>query len=486
MLLTMGIGLYSSRIVLSILGVEDFGIYNVVGGIVVMFGFLNIAMAGGTQRFLTYELGKNNHKELNRIFSMSLNIHILTAIIILILSETIGLWFLIEKLNIPAIRMNAALWVYQFSILSFIISIIQVPYNASIIAHEQMNMYAYISIFEAVLKLLILFALVNIGFDKLILYAVLIFCIALIVSAIYIFYCKNKFIECRYYYFKDKNLFKTLTSFSGWNLFGGISVVIYNQGLNILLNLFFGPIINAARGIAYQINTALNLFSSNFQLAIKPQITKSYANEDKNFMINLIYSSSKYSFFLLFFIALPVMLETNTILHVWLKTVPDYTVTFCRLVIIDSLIGCMSTPLMTAVQATGKIKKYQLIIGGMITMNLPLSWIALKLYPNPEYVFYISITISIIALFVRIFLLQKLINISIPIFSRIVLLPVIKVVILSSLLSLFIYISLQDVAIRLYVVTFSSFIITIIFVFIFGLKNNEKITILYQIKKYIS
>lgn len=301
MLLTMTVSLYTSRVVLNTLGVVDFGIYNVVGGVVLMFSFLNSSMSSATQRFLSIELGKQDYLQLKKVFSMSVNIHAIIAIAIFILAETIGLWFLNARLVIPADRIVAANWVYQFSIFAFMLTIMNVPYNATIIAHERMKVYAYVSIIEVFLKLTIVVVLVFSGFDKLKLYSLLVFVVSIIVWIIYKVYCKRNFHETSYIYFWEKSLYKTLINYAGWNLFGNIAGVTFNQGINIMLNLFFGPTINAARSIAYQINSAVSGFVSNFQIAMNPQIVKSYALEDLKYMHQLIFQGAKYSFFFFFF-----------------------------------------------------------------------------------------------------------------------------------------------------------------------------------------
>lgn len=376
MILTMLVTLYTSRVVLNTLGVEDFGIYNVVGGVVVMFSFLNSAMSSATQRFLSFELGKNNIKQFTKVFSMSINIHALIAIIILVLAETIGLWFVNTQLVIPTDRMDAANWVYQCSILAFMVTIMSVPYNASIIAHEKMAAFAYISILEVSLKLLIVFMLQWLAFDKLKLYAVLFLLVAVIIRLVYGLYCKYKIEGCRYVWTADKKLFQTLFSYAGWNLWGNMAAVGMDQGVNILLNIFFGPVVNAARGIAYQLSSAVRMFVSNFQMAVNPQIVKRYAVEDITSMHKLIFVSSKASYLLLLFLGLPLAIEANFVLSLWLGDVPEYTVVFVRLVIVIMLIDSLSGSLITAAQATGRIKLYQTLVGGLLLFIVPISYIS--------------------------------------------------------------------------------------------------------------
>jgi O-antigen/teichoic acid export membrane protein len=307
MLFSMVVSLYTSRIVLNTLGVEDYGIYNVVGGIITMFSFLNGAMAAGTQRFLTFELGKNDAIQLSRVFSMSMSIHLMIALVVFVLGETLGLWFVNTQLTIPSERMAAANWVYQFSVLSAMVGIWSVPYNASIIAHERMNVYAYVSILEVILRLLIVFLLQWFGFDKLKFYAVLVFSVSLTIRFIYGRYSKLHFSETRFKFYWNKDLFNTLVSYAGWNLWGNLAVVAHDQGVNILLNIFFGPAVNAARGIAYSVKAAVYSFVQNFQVAMNPQIIKSFASGDFKNMHQLIFQGSKFSFFLLFFLFVGLM-----------------------------------------------------------------------------------------------------------------------------------------------------------------------------------
>lgn len=335
MLFMMAISLYTSRIILNTLGVEDYGIYNVVGGVVAMFGFINSSMSSATQRYITFALGKGNFTNLQKVFSTTLQIHVLIAVIILILGETIGLWFMNEKMQIPTNRMDAAFWVLQCSILSTIVMIISVPYNADIIAHEKMSAFAYISILEAVLKLAIVYILLIGSFDKLILYAFLLLAVQILIRFCYSLYCNKHFKETKYKHVWDKTLFKEMTEFAGWSIFGNLSGVLFGQGLNMLLNVFFGPVVNAARAIALQVQCAIQQFVNSFQMALNPQITKTYARGELEEMHKLMFRSARFSFYLLFFLSLPVLFETNFILTIWLKTVPENTVIFLRIMIVN-------------------------------------------------------------------------------------------------------------------------------------------------------
>lgn len=412
MLFMMAVSLYTSRVVLNALGVEDFGIYNVVGGVVAMFGFLNSAMSTSTQRYITFELGRNDFKQLNKVFNISISIHAFISIAILILAETVGLWFLYHKMTIPIERMDAALWAYQGAIASTIVLIMSVPYNATIIAHEKMSAFAYISVLEVVLKLIIVYLLLIGDFDKLKLYAVLMFTVQLIIRFIYGNYCKRHFPETKILFCKDWTLFKNMLAFAGWNLWGNCAYIAFTQGVNILLNMFFGPAVNAARGIAVQVQSAVNQFSSNFQTALNPQITKSYATGDYAYMHKLIFRSSKFTFFLLLFLSLPIQLETETILNIWLKNVPEHTVNFLRLILCTTIIDATANPLMISAAATGKVKRYQSIVGGILLAILPISYATLKLGGNPESVFIVHLSVCAIAFITRLFIIRPMIQLN--------------------------------------------------------------------------
>lgn len=407
MLLMMAVTLYTSRVVLNVLGVEDFGIYNVVGGIVVMFSFLNGAMSTSTQRYLSFGLGKNDYEQVTKVFSMSMTTHISIALVVLLLAETFGLWIFYHYLNIPTERMTAAHWVYQLSVVTFCINIIRVPYNAGIVAYEQMSFYAYISIAEVGLKLSMVILLQYFGTDKLILYAFLMAMITGIVTIIYKFYYYKTFPACKYNYFWDKHLYKELISFSGWSLFGSAANVSIQQGINILLNIFFGVITNAALGIANQVSSAVNQLVGNFQTAFNPALVKSYASGDYSYFVQLIFQTSRFSYFLLFLIAFPLYLCMPFVLKVWLDIVPEYTVLFCRWMLIFVLIDAISAPLWISVQAIGKIRNYQLLMSFLIFLNIPVSWLLLHLGKDVEVVMQVRVGINFLTFVSRIIYLQK-------------------------------------------------------------------------------
>ncbi len=474
MIFTMLVSLYTSRVVLNTLGVDDFGIYNVVGGFVIMFTFINNAMSSSTQRYLNFELGSGNFSKLQNIFSTSVNIHIIISAIIIILAETIGLWFLYNHMTIPQERFEAALWVYQFAIMSTVVMVISVPYNAAIIAHEKMSTFAYISVIEVILKLLIVYLLSIFNFDKLKFYAVLMFCIQLIIRFIYGRYCNKHFEETRYKRIWDVKLLKEMSSFAGWSLFGNLSSVLSTQGVNVLLNMFFGPIVNAARGIAVQIQQAINGFVLNFQTAINPQITKNYALGNIKYLHNLIFTSAKFSILLLLILSLPIFIETEQILQLWLKTVPTHTANFTRIILCIAIIDCTANALSIGAQATGKIKRYQITIGFIILLIVPVSYLTLKIKAVPEFVLYVHLGIAVIAQTGRIIFMKKLIQLPIKSFISKVYLPFLKVLTTSAIIPGIIYHIIPPSLNRLIIISLISVTATGISIYLLGLNNNEK------------
>ena len=486
MLFTMAVTLYTSRLILNVLGIEDFGIYNVVGGIVIMFGFLNNAMASSTQRFLAFELGRGGSSlRLKQVFSISITLHIIISIIIVLLSESIGVWFLNTKLIIPAERLSAANWVFQFSIFASVITILSVPYDAAIIAHERMNIFAYISILEVSLKLAVVFLLQFLGYDKLVLYAVLIFLVSLILRIVYRIYCVKNFEEAHYRFFWEKKLFTEMTSLAGWNLFGVFAGIGYVQGVNILLNLFFGPLVNAARGIAFQVMGAVNQLVTNFQIAVNPPIIKAHAANDESNMYKLIFASSKFSFYLILLFIIPLFVEANYVLAIWLKKVPDYTVMFTRLVLLDILICSLSGPLLTLVQATGKVRDFQIVVSIILLLNLPISYLLLRNGYSPQSTFVVSILLSTVALFARLLLLRTLTVFPVSLFLKKVVLTVILVTIFILPFPLYFQSVISKKLPQFFLVVLSSVISFILSVWLIGLSVSERIIIKGYLKKLI-
>lgn len=470
----MAISLFTSRVILNTLGVEDYGIYNVVGGVVAMFGFINGSMSSATQRYITFALGKEDKNRLQKVFSTTLQIHTLIAGIIVLLGETIGLWFLYNIIQIPADRMDAAFWILQCSIMSTVIMIISVPYNADIIAHEKISAFAYISILEVILKLAIVYMLVVFPFDKLILFAFLMLAVQLLIRFCYSIYCNRHFEETKYMHVCDKDLFKEMTEFAGWSMFGNLSAVLYGQGLNVLLNVFFGPVVNAARAVALQVQNSIQGFVGNFQMAINPQITKTYARGDMSDMHKLMFRSARFSFFLLFFLSLPVLFETNFILTIWLKTVPENTVTFLRIIICTSLIYSLANPLIIANQATGKVKKYQAVCGTILLLILPISYVCLLLGCPAYTVFIVHFIIESVTQVARMIMLRPLIGIRLRDYFQHIYAKVLLVVAVSVFLPSLAYFNMEDNFLRFLSVGTLCVISVSASVYILGLSSNER------------
>lgn len=480
------VGLFTSRIVLSTLGASDYGIYNVVGGFVTIFTFLNGAMTTATQRFISFEIAHGNIDTQRSTFSTAIVIHVALSLIIILIAETIGLWFVSNRLVIPTDRLTAALWVYHLSVLSLCVNIISVPYNALIIAHEKMSAFAFISIQDAILKLLIVYLLTITKFDRLIVYALLLTSISVFDRIIYGVYSKKHFQEANFKLTFNKTIFKEMSNIAGWSIFGNIAGIIYTQGLNILLNIFFGPIINAARGIAVTIQGIISGFVSNFQMAINPQITKSYASNDIQRMHDLIFKSSKFSFILLSIILSPIIFETPFILKLWLNEVPEHTIWFTRITLCTMLIESMANPLMVASQAVGKVKIYQSVVGGILILILPISFAILKKGGNPESVFIVHLIMATIAQCARIYIVSNLTSIKIKSYFDQIIGPCALVIFTSSTISLCIYILPHHTILSHIIVIACIIIITVISSAILGLTKNEK-NFLYNIfKKIIS
>ncbi|PKB17426.1 oligosaccharide flippase family protein [Flavobacterium sp. 5] len=488
MFLTMGVSLYTSRIVLNALGIESYGVYSVVGGVVTLFSFFDSAMSTATQRFLAMDIGKENSENLKKTFNSALIIHIVIALLVLLIAETIGLWFVNCKLNLPVDKVDQANFVYQFSILASIIGITQVPFNALIIVKERMDVFAIISVAEVLLKLVIVFLLYISPYDKLNTYAILVFLLSLIISTVYKIYCHVNFKESSFRLYKDKGMYKELISYSGWTVFGSIAGIAKGQGINILLNLFFGTVVNAAYGITLQIQNAVYSFVTNFQMAVNPQIYKSYAQGNIDQMQKLVYQSSKFSYYLLFILVSPIIFNIDYILVWWLKNPPQYTAIFTVLTLVNLLIECISRPLITAAFATGEIKWYQIIIGGFLFLNLPISYFFFQINKDPTSFLYVAIVLSILAFFFRFGFLKKMLDLDIFNFIKKVILPVLAV----SLVSIVLLYGLNLLVKRpekLFDLLWISFIVMIINFFVisfFGCNHLERMMLLNFIKNKLN
>lgn len=406
MFFSMAISLYTSRVVLQTLGVEDFGIYNVVGGVVVLFSFINASMGTATSRFLTFEIGKGEAENMRTIFSTAFYIHLVIAFILLILAETIGLWFLNNKLVIPESQLRAAQIVYQCSVISTIVSITQVPYNAMIIAYERMNVYAYVEILNVLLKLIIVLLLPVLPFDKLITYGILILGVSLIIALVYRSYCYLKFAGSHLQWQIDKSIVKEMSTFFGWDLYGNMSVTARTQGVNMLLNIFFGAVLNASAGIATQVQGAVMMFSSNILTAFRPQIVKSYAEGNYQYMHSLISNGVKVSYILLLVISLPIINNIEYILYIWLGQVPEYAPQLCIWTLIFNLFAAMSSVVVSGIHATGKVIRPSIINGTLYLCVVPLTYIAFRFYSNPIVPFILNVASVFIGLMSNIYTLS--------------------------------------------------------------------------------
>lgn len=431
-ILILFVSLYTVRVVLDVLGVEDYGIYSVVAGIVSFFSFLSGTMASATQRFFSFALGKNDTEKLKKTFSVNLLIYGGIAIIALLLLETVGLWFVNEHLQVPPNRFEAAKWVYHFSVLMFIATIFSTPFMSIIIAHEDMKIYAYVSIVEVVMKLGVVFLLLYVPFDKLELYGVLTFAVSVIITILYAIICMRKYVECQFrIFYWDKLLLKEIVGFTGWTLFGQLSSVGRNQAVTILLNQFFNPVVVAARAIAVNITNNITVFANNFNTGLYPPIIKYYAAGEKEEMFKLIFNGSKITFFLMWVFALPLLLEMDIVLKLWLKNPPEYTVLFTRLALIEVLIISLSLPLATAARAPGKMKTYELSLGTIQIAIFIVSWIILKMGAEAYSVFLIAIIANIIMFFARLLIVKQLIEMNVKLFIQKVVFPIFIIIILS-------------------------------------------------------
>ena len=483
MFIVMFVGLFTSRIVLQTLGIEDYGIYNIVGGIVVLFSFINNALRNATQRYISYEIGKNEEGNWQKVLNVGISCHICIAIVLLILAETIGLWFLETQLNIPDDRMNAARVVYQFTILTFIIQIFQVPYNATIISHEKMSFYAYVSIIESVLKLAVAYAIVVSCKDKLIVYSAALALVSLILLCLYIYYCRVKLHSCRYKFERDKEVFKSLMNFSGYSMFNGAANLFSYQGSNLFINIFKGVAANAAFGVASQVSSIIYSFVSNFQSAFQPQIVKLYASKETVSLNTLLNRASIISYYLLLIIAIPFCLEADYVLHLWLGVVPEYSVSFCILLLLFYLIEAISAPLWMLIYATGRIKFYTIWSAVLVILNLPISWGLLTLGYPIYIVFVVRVGINILVSVARLFHLGILEKFDVKSYIKQVIFPsfltTVSAIALCVLFKI-IFTTIHPLVSILYAIVISGMMIWII-----GLRRTERLFVINFIKNAV-
>ena len=474
MLFLMAISLFTSRVLLHALGVEDFGINSVVGGFVVMFAFINRSMSGVTQRFLTYELGRKNEEKLNKVFNTTLAIHIGLGLLMILFAETFGLWFLYNKMVIPPERFSAALWVFHTCVIIIALGISYVPFNALIISHERMNVFAWISILEGIIKITIAYCIYLTKSDKLIFYSILMLASQILIVFIYIGYSKSHFAETKISVPTNNSIFKEILGFFGWNFYGTMGSVITNQGINVLLNLFFGVVVNAARGIAVQVEGAVLAFAENVQTAINPQITKSYAKEELQTMHRLIFFNCKITFFVMFVLSTPIWIEADTILHLWLGKYPDYTVPFLRLLLIAIMIDVIGKPFVTSINATGKVKLFYMITGSILLLVLPITYFAVKFTQNPCTAFWCMIVMQICIFFCRLFLSKPLIKLNMTqAFYVFVKLLLVSFLCISIILWLKSYLITSSIA-SLFIVAISGVILTSFLMYFIVLSSSER------------
>ena len=479
MLFGMLVSLYTSRVVLQALGVEDYGIYNVVGGFVAMFSMISASLSSSVGRFLTFELGKGDMEALKRVFSTSLSIHVVLSVIIVLLAETVGIWFLNTHMTIPKPRLYAANWVFQASVFTFVVNLWSVPFSASIVAHERMSAFAYIGILDIVLRLLIVLfvAYSSLDFDRLIVYALLLVAVVCLMQMIYWRYCYWNFEECRINLHFDAQYWEAMSSFAGWNFIGCTAGLLKDQGVNVLLNMFIGPVVNAARGIAGTVNTALTSFSGNFMTALNPQITKSYAAGDYDYMFSLVERGSRFSYYILLIFALPVLFETEFILTLWLKSYPEHTVNFVRLILMVTLCDILSNTLINLQLATGKLRNYQLAVGGMLLMNFPLSYLCLNFGYPPESTLIVAFVVSVCCLLLRLIFLRTMVGLSVKKFLRKVCMNVLLVTFVAAIIPFLIYIQMSDSIVRFFLICIVTVFCSSFAIYFIGCTNNERLFI---------
>lgn len=480
----MLVGLYTSRVVLGALGEDDFGIYNVVGGVVAMFTVISGALNSAIQRFITFELGKGPQAQVAKVYSTAVIIQLALALVIVILAEPIGLWYIDNKMTIDPSRIPAARLVLHFSLLAFVVNLMSVPQMASITAHERMSAYAWIGILDGLLRLGVALLIAHSSSDRLVMYAALMAGVVLIVRVCYLIYCRVNLPDCRFRPIFDRSLVREMFSFAGWNFVGVTSGVLRDHGGNILINLFTAPAVNAARGVAVQLNGAVQGFVTNFMTAVNPQITKSYASGDKECMFALVRRSSRLSFCLLYLIALPVIFNADYLLGIWLKEVPAHAPLFVQLFLIFALSESMSNPMITAMLATGDIRRYQLVVGGLQLLNLPVSYVCLKLGAIPEVTVIVAIAISQICLWARLIMLNKATGFPIlPFVSDVYMTLLMKVVCGTLVLPLLVNIVKPEGFIGFAVSAGTCVIVTLLVIWLLGLKPEERQWVKDKLKK---
>lgn len=474
-IITMCISIYTYRVVLDALGIENYGIYNIVGGFVALFAVVSQTMVATTQRYLTFELGKQGNSLVARVFSAAMMVHLVLVVVLLLLFEIIGLWFVNTHLNIPEGKLYATNWIFQFSIFTFLLNIIRSPYEAVVIAYERMGVFAYISIVDAILKLFIAFAILGSSYDRLILYGAYLAILSIIILVVYYAYLRVKLADVKFQFVKEKTLYTNMTRFAGYNFVGASSAIIAKQGTNILINIFFGVAMNAAKGVAEQVEAAVSKFINDFTTAINPQITKSYAGGHTTETVNLSFMGAKFSFYLFCIIGIPLFLQTEYILSLWLKEVPPFAIIFVKLTLLTALINTYANPLTTYAFATGNIKSLSLWLGFIRLLAVPMAYISLLLLPNPIIVLVVLFIIDIILFFVRLSIVSHLMNISIYRFFSEVIICSIIVLSISLFFSIIIsHLIKVDNIISFLIFSLISCVMSTSVIYVLGLRNNER------------
>lgn len=483
MLLVMAVTLYTSRVILKALGFEDFGVYNVIGGVVASFGFFSSSLSNATQRFLNYELGKGQIEKVKEIFNLSLFIYVIISLVIWVLAETIGTWFISSKLVIPEARLDAALWVFHLTILSLVVTLIGIVFDSVLISRENMEVYAYSGIIDAVGKLIVAMMISDATCDKLKLYSALLLSVTILSKALPVLTCFKLYPECKIQFYWNKQLFVNMFKFVGWNGLGTAIWAINEQGMIILLNMFFGPVINAARAIATQVNTAVNNFSNNFLVAVRPQIIKSYAAKDYTYFIKLIFNSSKYSYFLMWILCLPIILRCEYILNLWLGEVPENTIVFVQWILAFSLVNVLTTPIWNAIQAVGVLRKYILVGSLVFLMAFPISYIFLKFGYAPVVTFQVLTIVRIVYVVVTIMILRSYIQFSVLRYIKFVILPITIVSLLSGGVLYYLNLLFETSFLNFIIISIISLIISIVLILVAGLSSTERNLLVNQIYK---
>lgn len=485
MLFLMLVSLYTSRVLLQALGVEDYGVYNAVAGFIALFSMVSNSIAGAISRYLTFVLGQRKQELLNKVFSTALIIQITIALLVVILVEIIGVWFLNTHMTIPKDRIMAANWVLQFALLTFIFNLWSTPYNATIIAHEKMSAFAYIGIFDGCAKLSIAFLILISPIDKLVFYALLMCLISFVTRLIYTIYCNRHFEECHFRWGFDKSLFREMFGFAGWNFIGCTSGVLLSQGINLLYNVYFGPIVNAARGLASQVQAAVGQFSDNFFIAVQPQITKSFAGNEVDEAHSLTVRSSRLGFLLLMALVIPIVAETDFILGLWLKEVPAHTSAFIKIILLDSLFCSFSQPLIKLMLATGKIKLYQIVVGTVNILNFPVAWLVLYFGGSPELTQMTLWLFSIIALGLRLYMVNAVTNFPVRYFLSSTVLRCMLIFLVCSIPAFCMICLMEYGFLRCCLDVIVSELTIVVMVYTFGLNRGERLFVVNKIKQFV-